>query len=169
MLLIIDGYNLMMSAGEYGAVKGKNLSLARKRLIEDFIRYRAVRRHTVIIVFDAQDAGKQSRSEQEIDGIQVMFTRFGERADDAVVDIAERNRGLERVVVSSDNEVARSSRRRGAVVVSSEDFLDRLTDALEASDEEIEEVDDHDVGDSRRNRRSPSRYRSREQVILDKL
>jgi len=169
MIVIVDGYNLILSVGEYGAVKGKNLSRARKRLIEDFLQYREVRKHTVIVVFDAQEAGKETRSEETVDGVRVVFTRHGERADDAIVDIAERNKGVERVVVSSDNEVARSSRRRGAVVVSSEDFLDRLTDALEASDEEIEEVDDHDVGDSRRNRRSPSRYRSREQVILDKL
>lgn len=168
MLLIVDGYNLMLSAGEYGAVKGKNLSRARKRLIGDCIRYRAVRKHNVILVFDAQEAGKQSRSKQEVDGIQVVFTRFGERADDVVVDIAEKNKGLERVVVSSDNEVARSSRRRGAVVVSSEDFLGRLKAAL--SEYQETEGAEEDVGeDTLKNRRSPSRYRSREQVILDKL
>lgn len=168
MLLIVDGYNLMLSAGEYGAVKGKNLSRARKRLIEDLIRYRMVKKHTVFLVFDAQEAGKQSRSEQEVDGIRVIFTRFGERADDAVVDIAERNRGVERVVVSSDNEVARSSRRRGAVVVSSEDFLGRLKAAL-SEYQETEGAEEDIGGDVPKKHRSPSRYRSRERVILDKL
>lgn len=168
MLLIVDGYNLMLSAGEYGAVKGKNLSRARKLLIGDCIRYRAVRKHDVILVFDAQEAGKQSRSEQEVDRIRVIFTRFGERADDAIVDIAERNRGVERVVVSSDNEVARSSRRRGAVVVSSEEFLDRLKDAL-FEYEEAEGAEKDVGGDVPRKHRSPARYRSRERVILDKL
>jgi predicted RNA-binding protein with PIN domain len=158
----------MMAAGEYGAVKGKNLTHARKRLIEDFIRYRAVRKHTVILVFDAQEAGKKTRSEHFIEGVRVMFSRFGERADDAIVDIAEENRGLERVVVSSDNEVARSSRRRGAVTVSSEEFLDRLDDALGEYDE-IREAGEDAVQDPPEKRRSPSRHRSRVQVILDKL
>jgi len=164
VLLIVDGYNLMLSVGEYGAVKGKNLSLSRRRLIEDFIRYRAIRKHTIIVVFDAQDAGKQSRSEQDVEGVRVMFTRFGERADDAIVDIAERNKGVERVVVSSDNEVARSSRKRGAVVVSSEDFLERLKYAHREYDAGIE--DDEDAPGKRR---SSTRHRSRERVILDKL
>jgi len=168
VLVIVDGYNLMLSVGEYGAVKGKNLSLARKRLIEDFIRYRAVRRHTVIVVFDAQDAGEQTRSEETVDGVRVVFTRHGEQADDAIVDIVGKNKGLERVVVSSDNEVGRSSRRRGAVVVSSEEFLGRLEDALLEYDE-IEGAEGDPGGDIPRRRGSPSRYRSREQVILDKL
>lgn len=168
MLVLVDGYNLMMAAGEYGAVKGKNLTNARKRLIEDFIRYRAVRKHTVIVVFDAQEAGKQSRSESDIEGVRVIFSRFGERADDAIVDIAEKNRGLERVVVSSDYEVARSSRRRGAVTVSSEEFLDRLDDALMEYEESRVAGEDTAMGIPEK-RRSPSRHRSREQVILDKL
>ena len=164
MLLVVDGYNLILSAGEYGAVKGKNLARARKRLINDFIRYRSVRKHSVIVVFDAQDAGKQSRSEQDIEGVRVVFTRFAERADDAVVDIVEQNRGIERVVVSSDNEVARSSRRRGAVVVSSEDFLGRMKSANLEYDAEKE-----DDESTPKPRRTPSQYRSRERVILDKL
>lgn len=166
--MIIDGYNLMLSTGEYGAVKGKNLTLARRRLIEDFRRYQAVRKHTVIIVFDAQDAGKKSRSEKTVGGVRVVFTRHGERADDAIVDIAEKNKGLERVVVSSDNEVARGSRRRGAVVVSSEEFLERLGDALLEYDE-TEDDEGESGGDDPGSRRAPSRHRSRERVILDKL
>jgi predicted RNA-binding protein with PIN domain len=168
VLVIVDGYNLMMAAGEYGAVKGRNLSQARKLLIEDFVLYRRIRKHTIIVVFDAQEAGRKFRSEQEMEGIRVVFSRFGERADDAIVDIAEKNRGLERVVVSSDNEVARSSRRRGAVVVSSEEFLDRLGDALDEY-EDMKELGE-DIGENvPMGRRSPSRHRSREQVILDKL
>ena len=168
MLVIVDGYNLMMAAGEYGAVKGKNLSQARKLLIEDFVLYRRVRKHTIIVVFDAQEAGKQSRSEREVEGVRVVFSRFGEQADDAIVDIAQKNRGLERVVVSSDNEVARSSRRRGAVVVSSEEFLDRLDDAL-FEYEDMKEVEEGIGEDISAKRRSPSKHRSREQVTLDKL
>ena len=132
---IVDGYNLLFTSGEYGTVKGRNMKGARERLIDDLSRYQRVRGHGVTVVFDAQGqvafkSGGNERGIERRKGINIIFTRRGETADQVVVELANESRGIERVVVSSDNEVVRGSRRRGAVVISSEGFMKKMEEAL---------------------------------------
>ena len=161
MHVIIDGYNVIMSAAEYGAVSGKRMKSARRELISDLVRYRKVRGHAVTVVFDAAEAGGVKREVERSAGINVIFTRGEERADDVIVELVEKAAGAERVVVTSDREVVRASERRGAASISSEGFIEKM-DAAIGSEGEGE-------GNEGRKREKTGRSRSRGEASIDKL
>ncbi|MBN1573460.1 MAG: NYN domain-containing protein [Deltaproteobacteria bacterium] len=161
MHVIIDGYNVIMTAAEYGAVSGRKMRAARSGLINDLIRYRKVRGHAVTVVFDAVKAGGVERVVERSAGINVIFTKGEERADDVIVELVEKAAGVERVVVTSDREVVRASERRGAASISSESFIEKMSAAIGSGDGR--EVDDE------RERGKTGRSRSRGETSLNKL
>lgn len=168
MHVIIDGYNVIMTAAEYGAASGKRMKAARRELIGDLVRYRKVRGHAVTVVFDAAEAGGVKRKVERNAGINVIFTKMEERADDVIVELVEKAAGVERVVVTSDREVVRASERRGAASISSEGFIEKMGAAIETGEEG--EVDDGgEWGRSGRLGQSGGRSRSRGEASLDKL
>jgi predicted RNA-binding protein with PIN domain len=158
--VIIDGYNLIMTSAGHGSLSGKGMMAARQELISELVRYRRIRGHAVTVVFDAAEAGGVERGIERNEGINVIFTRGDEKADDLIVELVEKTAGIERVVVTSDKMVARSSNRRGAAVISSEGFAEKVEAALKSA------VGDEGVG----GRRSASRRaRGRGEASIDKL
>ncbi len=168
MHVIIDGYNVIMTAAEYGAVPGRKMKAARGGLINDLVRYRKVRGHAVTVVFDAAEAGGVERGVERSAGINVIFTKRDERADDVIVELVEKAAGVERVVVTSDKEVVRASERRGAASISSEGFIEKMGAAIGSEGE-----GEVDGGRERRKSgqfgQSGGRSRSRWETSLDKL
>ena len=142
MHVIIDGYNLIMTSTEYGATLGKGMKKARRGLINDLIGYRKVRGHAVTVVFDATEAGGVERGVESDGGINIIFSKKNERADDIIVELVQKTAGIERVVVTSDKAVGRASGRRGAAVISSEGFIEKMEEAMNPEGEEGEEDED---------------------------
>jgi predicted RNA-binding protein with PIN domain len=163
--VIIDGYNVIMTAAEYGVVSGKRMKAARRELIDDLVRYRRVRGHAVTVVFDATGAGGVERGVERSAGINVIFTREEERADDVIVELVEKAAGVERVVVTSDREVVRASERRGAASISSEGFIEKMDAAISLRNE----GGVHGGRERGRSFQSGGRSRSRGEASLDKL
>ena len=131
---IIDGYNLIGAAGEYGI----DLSQADKeeRLLRLLAAWRAHRRsrEALLVVFDGHHgrlaAGPRRFSRA---GIDVEWA-VGESADALIlrrVRGARRPREIE--VVTSDRAVAREAASHGARVVRSPDFLASIAPALAAA------------------------------------
>lgn len=160
MHVIIDGYNLIMTSAGYGSLSGKGIMTARRGLISELVRYRRVRGHAVTVVFDAAEAGGVERGTERDEGINVIFTRGEEKADDVIVELVEKAAGIERVVVTSDKMVARSSNRRGAAVISSEGFAEKIEEALKSGDGD-------EKGGVKRN--VSRRSRGRGEASIDKL
>jgi predicted RNA-binding protein with PIN domain len=158
MHVIVDAYNLIMTSAEYGAIKGARMQGAREGLVRDMVRYKKVRGHRVTLVFDATESGGIERTVDKRDGVNVIFTRRDETADDVIIEIVERGAGTERVVVTSDVAVMRGAKRRGAAVITSEGFLRKMEIAF------VEDgVEDKIVQEGFSN------YRSRKRISLDKL
>ncbi|MBI4714958.1 MAG: NYN domain-containing protein, partial [Nitrospirae bacterium] len=77
MRIIIDGYNLMAKMGGMdGALEAR-----RERMIRIFSRFQSERGHAVTVVFDGERGDGASESWQRIQGIEVIFSRMGEKAD----------------------------------------------------------------------------------------
>src|ERR1043166_7348498 len=99
MDLIIDGYNLIGSnLGLYGAVERK-----RNWLIQQLSQYQKIKKINVIVVFDGWQSGMANESIDQKDGITIVYSRRGEKADQVIIRIA-REKGAGSVVVSSDRE-----------------------------------------------------------------
>ena len=125
MHLIIDGYNLLGARGQVGSTTAREGERVRDELIRNLSRYRERKDYAITIVFDAwREQGGIEHHEYQA-GVEVIFTRGGERADQVIQRMASQW-GKECAVVSSDIEVMASARANGAFVMKSQEFQSKL-------------------------------------------
>ncbi len=122
--LIIDGYNLLGVRGRVGE-EGGELASARDTLLRDLAAYRQVKRHPMTVVFDGWQQGLGAEHREHRSGIEVVYSRKGQRADQVIQRMAEEYGG-DCAVVSSDREVTDFARTRGAFVIGALEFERRL-------------------------------------------
>ncbi|HEV8540406.1 MAG TPA: NYN domain-containing protein [Nitrospiraceae bacterium] len=121
--LIIDGYNLLGVRAAF--VGGADLEAARERLLRDLMAYRQRKGHTVTVVFDGWQQGLASERREHRAGVEVVFSRRGERADQVIQRLAQEF-GRDCAVVSSDREVGDFARAQGAFVIGALEFQAKL-------------------------------------------
>ncbi len=157
MDVIIDGYNLI--ASEYG-LRGA-LEHKRNGLVQQLARYRKAKGFFVSVVFDGWKAGQFNETSEKVDGVTVIFSRLGEKADNVVVRLA-RQRGSGCVVVSSDGEVRSSVEKFGAAAI----YAGEFSEILRQLDSPMigEREDEADMAWSGRNRLSKTERRRREKL-----
>jgi predicted RNA-binding protein with PIN domain len=123
--IIVDGYNFI---GKHRGLRG-DIEGHREELIRKLARYRAVKGHSVTVVFDGGRSGWPDEHGEVREGIHVVFSRHGESADEVITRMAEEL-GNACVVVSSDREVARAVQRAGGVAIRIGEFESRLRAAF---------------------------------------
>jgi predicted RNA-binding protein with PIN domain len=117
MDIIIDGYNLIGSdQGMHGALEQK-----RDWLIQRLSIYRTMKKFGIVVVFDGWRSGWAHEADEQREGIHIVYSRQGEKADDVIVRIA-RQKGSGCVVVTSDREVRRAVEKFGAAAVYAGEF-----------------------------------------------
>ncbi len=119
--LIIDGYNLL---GYVGSLSG-NLASARETLLADLRTYHHRKNYPIIVVFDGWQQQTLLEQCEHRAGLQVIYSKRGERADQVLQRLA-REYGAGCTVVSSDQEVARSASGSGAFVLGAHEFARKL-------------------------------------------
>jgi hypothetical protein len=119
--IIIDGYNLMAKMDGMGG----SLESRRERMIRVLSRYRTARGHDVTVVFDGERGEWPTESYDRSMGVDIVFSKIGEKADHVIKKMALQIAG-EVVVITSDKEIASYVEHRGHVAIRSEDFLGRL-------------------------------------------
>ncbi len=125
--LIIDGYNVLGVRGRAGKA-GAEATSARETLLRDLAAYRQGKPHPITVVFDGWQQGLGVEHREHRSGIEVVYSRRGQRADQVIQRMAEEY-GTDCAVVSSDREVADFARARGAFVIGALEFEGRLRDA----------------------------------------
>jgi predicted RNA-binding protein with PIN domain len=141
--ILIDGYNLLRQSPFFGPIGQRDMEEARDVFIDSLRRYKKVKACRITVVFDGHRSGGISRGGKSIQGIEVLFSRPGEEADDVIKRMASKLKdGL--VVVTSDREVANFSERAGAAVIESGEFEERMEMALyeDLKGEEVDREDD---------------------------
>lgn len=124
--LIIDGYNLLGSRGRAGWRGGSEM--AREDLLRRLGAYRHRKGHAVTVVFDGWRSGSGSEQHEHRAGVEVIYSRRGETADDVIGRLATHY-GDACAVVSSDHEVAAAARVSGAVVLTATEFWAKVENA----------------------------------------
>jgi len=119
--LIIDGYNLLGCTGNLSG----HLESARETLLHTLAAYRQRKNHSLTIVFDGWRQGQPMEQREQRAGVQIIYSKRGERADQVIQRLA-REYGAGCAVVSSDQEVARSAKVSGALVLSAQEFALKL-------------------------------------------
>ncbi len=157
MFIAIDGYNFIKQSPDLRRLEQVELQKAREGLIEQLSRYKRLKGHAILVAFDGGQAGGSASRRERSRGIEVIFSRVGEKADDILKRLsAEKREGI--TIVTSDNEVAFHAEKRGSAVVSAAEFAERMEMAnfydLKGNREETEilgcGVDTSKKGPSRR-------------------
>lgn len=125
MLLLIDGYNLLHSKRVLPPLPAHQLQAERERLIDQLSRYRQAKSLEILVVFDGWQGGWSTERRERRKGIEIIFSKEGEKADEVIKRII-RAKGSAVVVVTSDREIGTYANRRSVAVVTSEQFRDRL-------------------------------------------
>jgi uncharacterized protein len=136
MEIIIDGYNVI---GSDTGLTG-NLEYKRNWLVQQLANYHHNKGHGVTVVFDGWRSGSTNEVEQRRDGICIVYSRLGEKADSVIVRLA-RKQGTGCVVVTSDREVRNAVERFGAVALYAGEFREMLRHLGHSFDND-EETDD---------------------------
>ncbi|MDH4155372.1 MAG: NYN domain-containing protein [Nitrospira sp.] len=119
--LILDGYNLLSVGGRLS----RQLESARECLLRDLASYRHRKNHHITVVFDGWQQGQPSEQREHRSGVQVIYSKRGERADQVIQRLA-REYGQDCAVVSSDHEIVNAARAHGAFVMGSQEFASKL-------------------------------------------
>ncbi|MFQ5329904.1 MAG: NYN domain-containing protein [Thermodesulfobacteriota bacterium] len=164
--LAIDGYNLI--GATYGMeMVHRDIEGVRDMLIKRLAEYRKVRAKEgalrMTVVFDGTSSGRFSRGREMVAGIEVLFSRDGELADQLLKEMArEMREGL--TIVTSDRDVADYARRQESVVISSDEFNGILEMAAYADMKGLDMEDEDDspprVGGAKK---GPARRLSKEE------
>jgi len=166
--LIVDGYNFI---GHDGGLHG-DLRARRDRLVGRLAAYQRQRGHRLTVVFDGWRSGWSTEHRDRIDGVDVIYSREGERADEVIARLAGEE-GAAVVVVSSDREVQRAVRRAGGVALACGEFEWKLIDSArrELAILSDKDADEEAVGPSvkKGNPRRRSKAERRKGVKLRKL
>jgi hypothetical protein len=119
--VIIDGYNLLATGG----MPSGHLESARETLLRDLATYRHRKNHLVTVVFDGWQQGLPVEQREHRAGVQVIYSKRGERADQVIQRLA-REYGADCAVVSSDHEIVNAARAHGAFVMGAREFAEKL-------------------------------------------
>lgn len=126
-LLLVDGYNVI---GAWTVPQREHLTIeeSRNRLIHMIADYAGYSGEEVIVVFDGHYTDRPMSTRIEQYGIQVVFTRHGESADNYIEASCEAAPKWRKVRVATSDAVEQTvTMGRGAVRISSREFLMELS------------------------------------------
>ena len=131
-MLIVDGYNVVHAWPSLKRLLSTaSLEDARDELIRRLAVLELVSGETVTVVFDAHHSASLSNSEQDVDGIRVIFTRKGHSADHVIERLAYEASGAGQVitVATSDRFQRDLVRGMGGAVISALELERRVEEA----------------------------------------
>jgi predicted RNA-binding protein with PIN domain len=161
MHLIIDGYNLLHITLPLFQGASADLQQGREQLIEQLSSYRQKKPCDLTVVFDGWRGGWATEKRQRKRGIDLIFSKLGETADEVIKRLV-KERGSGAVVVTSDRDISKYAQRMSAAVISSEQFRERIEhSSLQAEGQEA--FEEEETGSSKK---GPSRRLSKKEKRL---
>jgi uncharacterized protein len=121
MHIIIDGYNLIRQSDALRRYERLSLEAGRNALARSVSHYKKQKGHKVTVVFDGWQGGPVEEERDKLSGIDIIYSRKGEKADEVIKRMVQE-RAEEVVVVTSDRDIADFVSRRGGTAISSQEF-----------------------------------------------
>jgi len=169
MHLIIDGYNLLHVGRSPVQMTSEDLQLNRDRLIEGLALYRQMRPCNITVVFDGWQGGWSTERKERNRGVDILFSRLGETADEVIRRLV-KEKGSGVVVVTSDREISRYAEKLSVAVISSDRFKERMTGTGPSPEKDAGDSEEGGRGVKKRGpSRRPSKKEKRLQTALKKL
>jgi predicted RNA-binding protein with PIN domain len=130
--VIVDGYNVVHAWPQLKRLMGDaSLEAARDKLIERLSVFGMVVGADVTVVFDAHHSIARTNSQEEVEGVHVIFTRKGHSADHAIERIAyEASQVGDVITVATSDRFQRDLvRGMGGAVISALELERRVIEA----------------------------------------
>jgi predicted RNA-binding protein with PIN domain len=125
MHIIVDGYNLIRQSDVLRLHERQGLEAGRRALVHLLAGYRKTRGHRITVVFDGWLGGPPQEERDREGGIEIIYSRRGEKADEVIKRLA-RQRTDETMVVTADRPVMDAAIRAGATAIPSREFEARI-------------------------------------------
>jgi hypothetical protein len=145
MHLIIDGYNLLHVNRSLIRLNSTQLQWERDRLIDQLSAYQKLKPCGITIVFDGWQGGWSTEKRERRGGIEIIFSRLEEKADEVIKRLA-KEKGSGAIVITSDRDVARFAERMAVSVISSEQFREKLEVSANKFEDIFEEEEEEEKG-----------------------
>lgn len=169
MHLIIDGYNLLHTSRSIIQLNSMELQRERDRLIHQLSAYRRIKPFEITVVFDGWQGGWITEKKERKEGIELIFSRLGEKADEVIKRLV-REKGTGAIVITSDRDVSRYAERLSVPVISSDQFKEKMERSALGMGKEIEEDSEEERGLKKKGpSRRPSKKEKQARAVLKKL
>ncbi len=119
--IIIDGYNFLWQEALFRDKAIVGFDKGREALLQWLVSQRILAGFDVTVVFDAHKTGSPRATEENFQGIHVVYTAGGQTADDLIRGLASQY-AAGAIIVSSDREVSRHAEKKGCGVLGSREF-----------------------------------------------
>ena len=114
--LVIDGYNYLNRIRTSPVNDGSNLDMLRRSILDRLSRYKRQRGAKITVVFDAYNSFSPNRQRESFKGVDVVYSKQGETADDVIIEwIREKRAGM--IVVSSDRAIIDEAKQYGIAFI----------------------------------------------------
>ena len=172
MHIIVDGYNLIRQSDTLRGCERISLEAGRQALLRSLAGYRQLRGHRITVVFDGWMGGSPLEERDRAGGLDIVYSRLGERADEVIKRLLQTG-SEEIMVVTSDREIANFAARRGKTSIASSAFASLLDGMAagpashgmperEAPEKEVEDDEDRRAAAKKK---GPSRRLSRQKRV----
>jgi uncharacterized protein len=119
----IDGYNFLFRVTK----NYREMKQNEKRLLAALNRSIVLLKYQATVVFDGREKDPPEALRRNLNSLSLIYTPHHQTADDYILSaIAESADPAQEVVVSSDLELLRKAKQRGAKVQTVEQFLSKL-------------------------------------------
>lgn len=167
MRWLIDGYNVIRRDATLIARERESLQAGREGLVRLLASVALRTGGRFVVVFDG--AGLSRPAGQGTGAVQVLFSPPGTTADDVLARLVARA-GAGTAVVSSDHAVRRAAIRAGAIAVTAEEFLARITRKPGAPEPTVKDEEDEERPSPKKgNPRRPKKREREARRALDRL
>jgi predicted RNA-binding protein with PIN domain len=173
MIILIDGYNLIRQSDNLRRYERKTLEAGRQALITRLIEYGKKKNHQMTVVFDGIQNGWADEGRDREEGINIIYSRHGERADDVIKRMAAHTME-EMIVVSSDREITSYVKKLGKTSLTSVEFEMIMNKVIYSSEGPVPSAAPKDDNQQRFSKkkgpaRKLPRAKRRAQVKINKL
>jgi predicted RNA-binding protein with PIN domain len=154
--IIIDGYNLIRQSLTLRSYDYLDIAKGREKLIEKLAHYRTLKHHPILVVFDGWQEGNPAEQRTEEKGIDIIYSKRGEKADELIKRLVSKSRE-ELIVVTSDREITHFCKSKRCEVIPSPSFEEKMELSSLASMKGLEEDDEKPLPPLSTKKKGPSR------------
>ncbi|MGR3219827.1 MAG: NYN domain-containing protein [Candidatus Anammoxibacter sp.] len=132
MLIVIDGYNLIFTVSDLEKhVKVNDIEEAREILISVLIRYKAIKRYNIVLVFDSSHNYSDKPTREGTSGIEIVYAKYSKDADTEIKQMIMHceNPG-NALVITNDNDIRKFVQKNRSKVLDCKSFYSEIAKTL---------------------------------------